>query len=109
MAYLPAGILGPVSGRMGNLVFMIRDGKTYARIRSRRKVAAATEKHAAQQRKFSLMMRFLQPLAPLLKQLPRSYCPRMTTFNHLFSWNLRQTITGSFPDLRIDYPKVLLN
>ncbi|HVY73880.1 MAG TPA: DUF6266 family protein [Puia sp.] len=109
MAYLPAGILGPVSGRLGNLVFMIRDGKTYARIRSRRKVAASTEKQAAQQRKFSLMMRFLQPLTPLLKQLPRSSCPRMTTFNHLFSWNVRQAITGSFPEFRIDYSKVLLS
>jgi Family of unknown function (DUF6266) len=62
-----------------------------------------------QQAKFSLMIKFLQPLSSLVKQTYDTSPAEMTGIIKAFSDNLRNAITGVYPALTVDYAKVILS
>ena len=55
-----------------------------------------------------LMTKFLRPLTELFNQTYRNSAVGMTCFNKAFSEN-RKAITGDYPALGIDYPRILLS
>jgi hypothetical protein len=110
MAKLIKSMLGSLSGRIGNVVASQRNGTTVISKRpGPRKKGSKSPEQRAQQARFALMMDFLRPLSNLLNRNFSRAVKGMTPFNKIFSENLAQAITGSFPNFTIDYPKVQLS
>src|SRR5580704_10597482 len=58
-------------------------------------------------KKREIMYRFMRPLRPFLKELDKLYC-YTPAFDHVMNENTEQGFRGSYPRLRIDYPKLIL-
>jgi hypothetical protein len=60
-----------------------------------------------QQAKFGQLVSFLRPITPLLNQAFEKLNLNMSAFNKAFS-NNQDAFTGTYPDFKIDYTKVIL-
>jgi hypothetical protein len=58
-------------------------------------------------KKRKIMYRFMRPLRPFLKELDELYC-YTPAFDHVMNENTEHGFRGSYPTLRIDYPKLIL-
>jgi hypothetical protein len=109
MATITQGITGPFIGKVGPVVGYISRGK--AIMRSRPKVIKSREPSLLQHQqhaKFSLMNRFLKPIIPFLNKTKKTVDIDLTGYNKAFSYNVKNAIAGTYPDLMIDYNMVLL-
>ncbi len=109
MAIVKKGIMGPVSGRVGSLVFCIcNNGTNYVRSLPRKSTKAPSLAQVVQRSKFGFATQFLNKFKDLIaigflpeKQLnPRNRAMKELLYNG---------ITGVYPDWQIDYPKVALS
>jgi hypothetical protein len=108
MAILLNGPNGPFSGTLGTAVGYMWKGKAVIRSRPPRRSSGASPLQKQQQAKFALMHEFLKPLLSLLNVTYNNLAIQMTGFNKAFSYNVKNAITGTYPDLKIDYSMVLL-
>ena len=109
MAIIPQGITGPFIGRVGPVVGYVSRGKSIMRGRpnlskSRKPSPLQRQQHA----KFSLMNKFLGPIIPFLNETKKTVDIDLTGYNKAFSYNVKNAITGTYPDLMINYNTVLL-
>jgi hypothetical protein len=109
MAQLTTGILGKVSGKVGNVV-----GGTWKGINYLRTMAASvnnpnTDLQYSQRLKFSTVIRFLQPITEFIRVGYKGQAVKMTAFNAAFSYNFHNALTGDFPDFAIDYAHVIVS
>ncbi len=109
MATFEKGILGGFSGKVGTVIGGNWKGIDYMRSKSNKRTFIASQKQLEQQLKFALIMRFLQPMASLLKVSFEGFAIRKTGINSAFAYNFREAITGTFPDYAIDYSKALVS
>jgi hypothetical protein len=110
MATFEKGYLGGFSGKVGNGV-----GSTWKNLNVLRSMPPSkrrgqpTDAQLEQQARFSLITNLLLPLTDLLNQTySKSAAAKMSGFNKAFSVN-NQAITGVFPAIAVDYPKILLS
>jgi Family of unknown function (DUF6266) len=54
------------------------------------------------------MNRFLKPIIPFLNKTKKTVDIDLTGYNKAFSYNVKNAIAGTYPDLMIDYNMVLL-
>lgn len=109
MATIKKGILGGVSGKVGNVVGANWKGIDYLRIKPANFTNANTEPQVSQRMKFAVVLKFLQPINELLRIGFKSYAIRMSAFNAAFSYNYHEALTGEFPNYSLDYAKVLFS
>lgn len=109
MAKLPIGILGPVSGKVGNVVGGSWRGIDYLRSMPANVTNPRTEAQLSQRGKFVLMVRFLQPVLEYVRIGFKPYAQKMSTYNAAMSYNMRNALEGKFPDYTIRYEDVLLS
>lgn len=109
MGTIQKGILGGFSGKVGNVVGGSWKGIDYMRSLAQRRTATSSLRQKEQQMKFGLIVRFQQPLANLLAISFKSYAIKMTGANSAMSYNIRNAITGIYPDYVIDYSKALVS
>lgn len=109
MAIMTKGIMGPVSGRVGSLVFCIcSNGTNYVRSLPRKSTKAPSLAQVVQRSKFGFATRFLNQHADLARiGFPNE--KRMTPRNRAMKELLGKGIAGAYPDWQIDYPKVVLS
>ena len=107
MALVNNPFLKGASGRIGNLVFFSRNGKTFVKLfqKNRKSDSPAVKTH---QEKFKMMMQFLHPLRPFIRGLHVGTAPARAHFNQIFSENLG-AIAGIYPDLSISYSKLMIS
>lgn len=110
MAIIPQGITGPFIGKVGPVVGYVSRGKPIMRgrpklIKSRKLSTLQLQQHA----KFSLMNKFLGPIIPFLNETKKTVDIDLTGYNKAFSYNVKNAITGVYPDLMINYNMVLLS
>ena len=110
MAIIPQGITGPFIGKVGPVVGYVSRGKAVMRTRpdvkkSRKPSLLQLQQHA----KFSLMNKFLGPIIPFLNETKKTIDLDLTGYNKAFSYNVKNAIAGTYPDLSIDYNMVLLS
>ena len=103
MGTIKQGILGGFSGRVGTVV-----GSTWNSVHYMRALALSvgnprTEKQQSQRSKFALTLSFLQAITPYVREGYRNYADRCTAFNAAMSYLLKNAVTGSGPDISIDY------
>ncbi|HET7003580.1 MAG TPA: DUF6266 family protein [Puia sp.] len=109
MGKLINGINGPFSGKVGSVVGYVSRGKPLMRglpdISKSRKPSLL---QAQQRVKFSLMNKFLGPIIPFLNITNKTDNPDLSGYNKAFSYNVKNAVSGSFPDLVIKYEMALL-
>jgi len=108
MGKFKQGILGDVSGRVGNAVFASWRGLDVVRERPTPTTKPATLPVLAARAGFKLISDFMnEDCAPLFRVGFQSVEKGMTPFNKAFSLNRKEAVTGVYPMLSIDYAKVV--
>ena len=100
-------IAGKITGKVGDLVYSTRNGINYVKQAPEKSLKAPTEKQQIQWKKFGMVMHFLSPLKKLLNESYRSN-PKRSGLQNAMKKNLIESITGEYPHLELDYPKVSL-
>lgn len=108
MAKYSKGILGPVSGKVGALVFSSWNGINYVKRRPKKSRKPASEKQLIQRRKFGIAMGFLTPLRSVLMQHKREINLKAIYLRNTAGQIITEAILGENFDLHIDYAKVCL-
>jgi len=108
MGEIKRGILGGFSGKVGTVV-----GSTWKDVSYMRALAISvsnprTPKQQTQRGKFAMSMTFLRAIVPYIRVGYHPYALGRTAFNAAMSYILRHAITGSAPQLEVDYERVLV-
>ncbi len=109
MGTIKKGILGGVSGKVGSVVGANWKGIDYLRIKPAAVTNPNTELQSAQRLKFSVLLKFLQPVIEVIRIGFKAYAVKMSAFNAAFSYNYHETVIGSYPSFSVDYSKALLS
>jgi len=108
MGKLPNGILGGFRGKVGPVVGTQWKGIEVIRSLPPGKRRKSSEDQLKQQAKMSLMTSFISPLSTFLNSTYQSVTVHMSCFNRALSYNLRDAITGDYPEFKINFPYVIL-
>jgi hypothetical protein len=109
MAIALNGINGPFVGKVGAVVGYVSNGRTIMRGLPTGRTRKPSIPQRQQHMKFSLMNRFLKSLIPFLNETNKSAVAYVTGYNKAFSYNVKNAIRGTYPDLAIDYSMALLS
>lgn len=108
MGEIKRGILGGFSGRVGTVV-----GSTWKKVSYMRALALSvanprTLPQQEQRTRFALTLAFLRTLTPYLRVGYKPQTQTRTAFNAAMSYNIRYALTGEFPDIGVDYRRVMV-
>lgn len=111
MARIDNGILGGLNGRVGDAEGYIRNGIAYVRARRRKTNQPPTEKQLAARQRMSLVNRLINTMTAFVgvgfEQAAKGQA--FSANNAAKSYQLNHALYGVYPDLAIDYSKVLLS
>jgi len=108
MATYNNGILGPFSGKIGNVVGSSWNGIPVIKAKPVRKNFEVSALQQLQRARFQLIMNFLQPLTELLNQTFKKSAVGMSCLNKALSEN-RHAVSGDYPAMAIDFPKIVMS
>ncbi|OJV90986.1 MAG: hypothetical protein BGO34_22130 [Bacteroidia bacterium 44-10] len=109
MGTIKQGILGGFSGKVGTVVGGTWKGIHYMRSLPSSVRNPRTPGQVKQRTKFSIMIEFLKPLTPFLRIGFKTYADRKTAFNAAMSYNVNNAVEGEYPDLELDFSKILVS
>ena len=109
MCKISQGILGGFSGKVGNVIGGNWKGIDYMRVKPSNIANPQTEGQVTQRAKFTTVLDFLQPMKEFLKVGYKDYATKMTPFNSAMSYNLKNAVSGAFPNYAIDYQSALIS
>lgn len=98
-----------LSGSIGNEIWCIRNGKNYKRTKPVSVHNPRTPGQLEQRARFSVMVKFLQPLKDFLRVGFESQAGAMSPFNAAMSLNYKNALSGTYPDFKINYSKVMVS
>jgi hypothetical protein len=104
MALIRESPLGVISGKIGQIVGATWKGINYVRVLPGSVANPQTDKQLAQRQKFGVTMHFLNPLSEFLQIGFRNYAVGMTGINAAFSYNIKNALAGTYPNIAMDYP-----
>jgi hypothetical protein len=109
MGTIVKGILGGFSGKVGTVV-----GSTWKGLQVMKSVPGPRKGNPTllqleQQARFSLIIKFIQPLTSLFNQTFSNGAVGMSGFNKALSYNIQNAITGVYPTFSINYPMLLIS
>ena len=110
MARIKNGILGGINGKIGGAEGYIRNGIAYVRIKRRKSNKPPTEKQKAARQRMSLVNKFINTMTAFVgigfAQVAKGQA--FSANNAAKSYQLRNSLEGTYPDQVINYGKVLL-
>ncbi|WP_374166371.1 DUF6266 family protein [Arcticibacter sp. MXS-1] len=110
MGEIRTGANGGFSGKAGSVIGSKWRGISYIRGLARSINRKSTQAQVEQRQRFALMVAFLAPLKGLLEQsFGNQDTTRATPYNLALHYNLNHAITGSSPNLKIDFSKIVLS
>jgi len=110
MATTKNGLMGGVSGLIGNVVGVSRNGSFYFRSRPAHVKNPNTKKQATQRSKFSVTMSFLKTFSPVLRIGFRSDAAGMkSAFNAAMSYNMQHAMKEEDSGFDIDFQNILVS
>ena len=109
MGSITKGILGGFSGKVGTVVGGTWKGVSFMRSRPEKSSRPPTMKQTIQQAKFSLVIKFVSTMGPLLMITFNDYAVRMTGINKVVSYLLKNALTGSYPNIDLNYGLVMIS
>src|SRR5690606_34775362 len=98
------GVNGPITGRLGNVVFYQAKGQNRARSLPRipKRGRAPSPMQVIQRTKFKLMQDWLKPLKRLVRIGFGNYAPRKTGHNVAMSYNMKHAIVEKDGKFSVD-------
>lgn len=102
MAKLSKGILGGISGKVGNVIGGRWRGIDYIRSKPSSVKNPKTEAQETQRMRFRLVMGLLKKSRLFINIGFKGGSQGQTAMNRAMSLNVREAITGTYPDLEID-------
>jgi hypothetical protein len=109
MAKITESVIGVLSGKIGQVVGTTWKGISVLRVLASSVANPQTDAQLTQRQKWSVTMHFLQPLSEFLKTGFKSYAVKMTGINAAMSYNIKNALTGTYPNIAIDYPNALVS
>ena len=109
MGKISQGILGGLSGKVGNVVGGNWKGIDYLRIKPSKVANPRTEGQVNQRNKFTASLEFLQPNIDFVKVGYKNFAVKRSEFNAAMSYVLNNAITGVAPDFEVLYSDALLS
>lgn len=109
MATIKQGILGGLSGKVGNVVGGSWKGISYIRSLPSHVSNANSIGQRSARLKLALVMQFLKTCTPFVRIGFNGYAVKMSAFNAATSYNYHQAVSGEYPDFELDYPVVLVS
>ena len=109
MGKIEQGILGGLSGKVGNVIGGNWKGIDYIRIKPSEVSNPRTEGQVSQRNKFTATLEFLQPNLDFIKIGFKGFTNQRSEFNAAMSYNLLNAITGTAPNYEVDYPNALVS
>ena len=109
MGRIKKGILGGFSGKVGTVVGGTWNTISYMRSLPQKVKNPRTLGQRSQRSKFSLALKFLQPMTAFLRTGWKLYAQKQSPFNAAMSYTLSNAVTGIYPDYAIDAGKVLVS
>jgi len=109
MGKIKSGILGGVKGKIGNVVGSSWKGIDYLKTLPASYSDAKTETQVNNRSKFLTVVRFLQPLTEVLRVGYKSLAVKKSAFNAATSYHYKNAIMGEYPDVSMDYSKVMMS
>ena len=109
MGKISQGILGGLSGKVGNIIGGSWKGIDYIRIKPSSVANPRTPGQVNQRNKFSATIEFLQPNKDFLNVGYKAFAIKKTAFNSAMSNVLSNAITGIAPNFTVDYSLALLS
>jgi len=103
MARVVNGKLLKASGRLGDVFFYKRYGKTYVRSLPERVNQPNTDKQLAQRMRFAMIQQLLRPILPFIKVGFAGWAVGRSAYNAAVSYNLQFAFKGDYPDIGLDY------
>lgn len=109
MGKISQGILGGLSGKVGNIIGGSWKGIDYIRIKPTSVANPRTEGQVNQRNKFTATIEFLKPNKDFINVGYKNYAIKKTAFNAAMSEILGNAITGVAPNFEVDYSSALLS
>lgn len=109
MARMNQGILGGLSGKVGNVVGGTWKGISYLRALPASVKDAKSIKQRTTRLKMLLVIQFLQTCTDFIRIGFKGYAIKMSAFNAATSYNYHNGITGEYPDLAYDFSGLLVS
>jgi len=109
MGKISQGILGGLSGKVGNVIGGNWKGIDYLRIKPSSVANPKTEGQVNQRNKFTISLEYLQANKEFIKLGYKAFATKKTEFNAAMSYVLHNGITGASPNFSIDYSLALLS
>lgn len=109
MGKISQGILGGFSGKVGTVIGGNWKGIDYMRSKASKVTNPNSKAQKDQRSKFSLVLSFLQPITDFVKIGFKDYAIKMTAFNSAMSYNVKNAITGAYPNYSMDYAQALVS
>ena len=103
------GILGGFSGTVGTVVGGNWKGIDYMRSQSAKRSGSFTQAQLQQQARFALVVKFVQTMTAFVAISFRDFAVQMTGFNNAVSYNLKNAVTGVYPDYSLAYNLTLVS
>ncbi|GHV68745.1 hypothetical protein FACS1894199_16440 [Bacteroidia bacterium] len=101
------GIKGSFSGKIGPVIGAKWKQTDYMRSLPRKNHNPSTLGQLKQQSKFRIMMLFLLPINEYLRTGYKLFIENQTPLNAAIQYNIKNAITGTYPNFAIKYDKVL--
>ncbi|UKM63890.1 DUF6266 family protein [Flavobacteriaceae bacterium GSB9] len=109
MGKIAQGILGGLSGKVGNVIGGSWKGIDYLRIKPSSVANPRTVGQVNQRNKFAVTLEYLQPNIAFIQKGYKNYAVKKTEFNAAMSYVLNNAITGIEPNFNVDYATALLS
>lgn len=109
MGKIAQGILGGLSGKVGNIIGGSWKGIDYIRIKPSSVANPRTEGQVNQRSKFKITLEYLQANKDFIKIGYKSFATKKTEFNAAMSYVLNNAVDGVAPNFTIDYSLALLS
>lgn len=109
MGKIAQGILGGLSGKVGNIIGGSWKGIDYIRIKPSSVANPRTEGQVNQRNKFTITLEYLQATKDFIKIGYKSFAVKKTEFNAAMSYVLNNAVGGIAPNFTIDYSLALLS
>lgn len=110
MGKLTDGILGGVIGSIGNTTSYLLNGQNVTRVKWRR-ITKFSDKQLENQMRMTVLNKFSRAVLPFLK-VGFGLAAMGTTQNYhnlATSYNKKHAVKGTFPEIEMDYAKVMLS
>lgn len=109
MGKIAQGILGGLSGKVGNIIGGSWKGIDYIRIKPSSVANPRTVGQVNQRNKFTVTLEFIQAVKPFIQKGYKFLAVKMTAFNAAMSYVLNNAIGGVEPNFNVDYADALVS